>query len=261
MTQGHGDTDPSNSGGATSAAAAAGNSGGEEIEHWWQAKGLPWNKKPTREEIACFFAYAGIGVYAFILMPFRPQLMAADPLWLVIANGSRTALVGIGGLLATEGYDLWLLAIVVGAISIIKFDPIYWWAGRLWGDAFLAIAAVDTSEKGLARRRKIQDFTRRNLFWAVLITHLPIPFPDLVVGVAAGASGVSLKRYMVYDFLIALPVRAAYVYAGFVFKDQAMFMVKAVEKYSLYMSLAIVVGMVITIVVNRRRAARRTQTV
>lgn len=222
-------------------------------QQWWQAKGLPWQHKPSREEVACLVAYAMIGVYSFVMMPLKPTLLAADPIWLALADGGRVAMVAIGGLTGTEGYSLWWLGLLLATLSYIKFDAIYWWAGKLWGDAFLQMATVDKSDKTLARQQRVKDFTQKNLFWAVLLSHLPIPFPDLVVGIAAGASGVSLKRYLAYDFFLALPFRAAYMYAGFVFKDEATAMVKVVERYSLYLSLGIVAGMLVTWYLSDRK--------
>lgn len=212
-------------------------------EHWWEVEGFPWQRKPTREELACFVAFAAIGVYSFAMMPLKPILLASDPMWLAMTHGSRTALVAMGGLLGSEGYPLWWLGLLVATISIVKFDPIYWWAGKLWGRDFLNAVNRNASEKALVRHEKAMEFTKKNLFWAVLITHLPIPFPDLVVGIAAGASGVSFKKYILLDFVLALPMRVLYLWVGFVYADQAVAVLAVVERYSLWLSLAIVVFM------------------
>lgn len=232
-----------------------GATGSGSAEHWWEAPGLPWRHKPNRAEITCFLLYAAIGVYSLILLPLKPLLLAADPIWLALANGSRVALVAIGGMVGSGEYPAWPLALVLATLSIVKFDPIYWWAGRLWGDGILDAAGVGTSERSLARRERAKSLTRRYLPLAVAVTHLPIPFPDLVVGVAAGASGVSLRKYLLLDVLFALPVRAAYLYLGFVFHEQAMAVVTVVERYSLYLSLGILAVMLVVIFTRRRRAA------
>lgn len=235
--------------------AGAGDPGGAKKppEKWWEAEGLPWDGKPSREEIACFVAFACIGLYSFALMPLKPILLGMDPLWLALADGGRIAMIAIGGLFGTEGYPLWWLGLLVGTLSIIKFDPIYWWAGKLWGDGvFGALLRMD-GEKARRRNAKVKAFTQKHLFFTVLLTHLPIPFPDMVVGFTAGMSGVSLKRYLTYDFFLALPFRAAYMYLGLVFMDQATAVVKTVERYSMYFSLAVVAVMLVTYLVRSRR--------
>ena len=93
---------------------------------------MPWKGKPGRQDIICWAAISLTGIYALALLPFRPILLGANPYLLAALGGSRTSTVTIGALYAT-GVGWWPLGLVLGTFGAMKFDAIFWWAGKLLG--------------------------------------------------------------------------------------------------------------------------------
>ena len=112
----------------------------EPEKEWWDDPRMPWKGKPARRDILCWVGFSLTGVYALVLLPLRPVLLGANPYLLAALGGSRTTAVAIGALAAT-GHGWWPLGLLLGMFGSIKFDPLYWWAGKLWGRGLIEIVA------------------------------------------------------------------------------------------------------------------------
>ena len=112
--------------------SAATSASDEPVERWWEADGMPWGaRKPGRKDITCLVLIVAIAVYGVAMMPLQPIMLGFTP-HLLAALGSRTGAIMVGALAATG--DLWWpVLLVVGSIMAMKFDLVFWWAGRLWG--------------------------------------------------------------------------------------------------------------------------------
>lgn len=104
---------------------------------WWDDPGLPWKHKPTKADISCLVWMGIASVYGLILLPLRPVMLGLAP-HLLGSLGYRTGLVMTGALGAT-GDRWWPLVLVLGSLMAMKFDWIYWWAGKLWGHGLIEV--------------------------------------------------------------------------------------------------------------------------
>ena len=117
-------------------------SDGEPAEkEWWDDDGMPWKKKPGREDYACLAWFGVVGVFSLLLLPTRAWLIATAPDWLAMITGGRTA-VAVSGALASQGeMPHWPIVLAVASVLSLKFDWIYWWAGKLWGRGMIEVWA------------------------------------------------------------------------------------------------------------------------
>lgn len=225
---------------------------GEEAEkaepEWWEDPRMPWNHrggKPGRADIVCFIAISVIGIYGLVLLPFRALLITQPYLYAALA-GSRTAVVTIGAMAAPPTSNhWWWLGLLMAIVSIVKFDWVYFWAGRLWGQGLIEMVA-GRSKRARRNAERAEKLARRYATLAMLVTFLPVPLPASVVYAALGAAGMSWRRFIVLDLTFAALLQASYIYLGYRIGAPAVELVKVYADYALYVSLAILAFMLLS---------------
>ncbi|WP_168582471.1 DedA family protein [Gephyromycinifex aptenodytis] len=231
--------------GSTSASAGAG-------AGFW-----PEDYTPTRADRIALTLIAVSGVYGIVMMLARPTLLGFNPLLLACLTGSRSALVTIGALAATGGTSLSVVgvAFVVASFSLIKLDLLFWWAGSLWGDFF--IRSITGSSKGALRRaERAEGLARRYHTLAVLITNIPIlPIPRAIVFAVLGTAGTSFRAIFAVDLAAAAVVQGLWLYLGYTVGEPVVQVVEVIAKYSLWITLVILAG----VILGGMRKARREQ--
>ena len=230
---------------------------------------MPWKGKPGRQDITCWIMFSLTGVYALVMMPLRPVIFAASPYVLAGITGSRTAVVTIGALTAVQD-TLWPLGLALATIAIMKFDWLYFWAGKLWGRGLLEIFAnpkqppesgiplVDRQARAKARRsaRRVErgeQIARKLGPFAIFATYL-LPLPSAVIFAALAATGMRWRTFLIVNAVSAFVTRAGFMYLG----KPAVEVVRVIADYSWYLSLAILGGMLLAWLV--RKFVRRNAT-
>ena len=223
---------------------------------WWDDPRMPWKGKPGRSDLACWIAFSLTGVYALVLLPLRPILLGLNPYVLAALGGSRTTAVAIGALAAT-GQGWWPLGLLLGVIGSVKFHPIYWWAGKLWGRGLIEIVAGRSPRAARNAARAEKAATRFGPL-AIFATYV-LPLPGAVVYATLGATGMSLARFLLIDVTSALVTRAFYIWLGYQIGEPAVAVVELIAKYSWYLSIALLVGIVVNLVIQSRRRRTRAE--
>ncbi len=221
----------------------------------WDDARLPWKGHPRRVDLLCWLAFSLTGLYALVMLPLRPVLLGVSPVLLAFLTGSTSAMVTIGALAAT-GTGSWPVPLVLGAIGVMMFDPIYWWAGKLWGRGLLEVMSGRSPRAARAADRA-ERLAQRYGVAAILVTYLPVPLPGPIVYATVAATGMRLRKFILIDFIGALVSRAGYIWLGYALGQRAVDVVEVVAKYALWISLALIVGIVITSL--RRRGNRQPE--
>ena len=208
---------------------------------WWQEPGLPWKHKPTRSDIACLSWMGAASLYGLILLPLRPIMLGLAP-HVLGSLGYRTGLV-MTGALASVGDPWWPLVWVLGSLMAMKFDWIYWWAGKLWGHGLIEVWS-GRSERARKRNQRAIAFTQKYETWAIFVTYLPIPVPAGVVYAALGAAGTSIKKFLAVSFIASLLSSALYMYLGWTIGEPAVELINNYGNVLWYVPLAMLVGII-----------------
>lgn len=222
-------------------AATAPGSASETPREWWEEPGLPWKHKPTRADIACLSWMGVASVYGLILLPLRPVMLGLAP-HLLGSLGYRTGLV-MTGALGSIGDRWWPLVLVLGSLMAMKFDWIYWWAGKLWGHGLIEVWS-GRSERARRRNQRAIAFTQRFESLAIFVTYLPIPMPAAVVYAALGAAGTRLSKFLIVSFLSSLITSGLYLCLGWTIGEPAVELINQYGQVLWYVSIAILVGMI-----------------
>lgn len=217
---------------------------------------MPWGHKPTRADLWCFATITFLGLYSLALLPFRAVLITM-PFLAATLTGSRTGVVMIGALTATGEPTSWPIWLAVATISVMKFDLVYFWAGKLWGQGIFEMFA-GKSPRARRNAERAEKFARKYAVPALFVTYLPIPLPAAVIYATLGAAGMTWRRFIAFDLLFAAIMQSLYFYLGFRIGEPAVELVKEYGKYTWYLALAILAGMLITWWWNSRKAKRAT---
>ena len=228
--------------------------GGEAAEkEWWEDPGMPWNSKPGRADIACLAWFGVVGVFSLILIPTRAWLMAAAPDILAMITGGRTAVAASGAIASIGEMDHWPIVLVVASVLSLKFDWIYWWAGKLWGRGMIEVWA-GRSKRASRNYARAERWAEKLGPLGFFIAYIPIPLPLMqVVFVLSGAAGMSLKRFLVYDYI------ASTVWLGFFFWLGWRLGEPVVAILDWYARIAgyVAIGLVVVIVVGAMLKSRK----
>ncbi|MCC6497844.1 MAG: VTT domain-containing protein [Propionibacteriaceae bacterium] len=208
---------------------------------WWDDPSLPWKHKPSRADIICFSWLGAVAIYSLVMMPLRPALLASAP-HLLASLGSWTGTILIGAK-AALGDPWWPLVWLLGTFGLIKFDWIYWWAGRLWG-RHLIEAWSGRSDRARRINERVERFTRKYETWAIAVTFLPIPLPRGVIFAVLGEAGTSLRKFLTVSIASSFISTGAYLWIGYSIGAPAVATMDAYGRYLWYVSLAILVVMV-----------------
>lgn len=209
------------------------------------ARAQPWPVGHTfgREDKICASLIGLMTVYGLAMIPLRPVVLGLAPLVLVTLTGSMTGMVMCGAYAAT-GATWWPFALVLGTFGAMKFDPIFWWAGRLWGDQFIA-SMTGATPRARKRAQRAEALAKRYDVLAILITYIPfLPIPGAIIYAVLGAAGTSLKRFLTVTVLGAFVTRVAYFWLGYRIGEPAVAALEEFGKYMWYVSIALLVGVV-----------------
>lgn len=217
-------------------------SAGDPAEsEWWDDPSLPWRRKPTRADYLCLSWLTAAGVYGIVISILRPGLLADAP-HLLASLGSWTGSVLIGAK-AAVGDGWWPLIWVLGTLGLVKFDWVYWWAGKLWGRGL-----IDSWSGRSARAKRLnaraERFARKYDIWAIVIAMLPIPLPRPVVLAVLGEAGTSLRKLMTVSIASAFVMMGVYLGIGYWIGEPAVALVETYGRYLWYVTLALLIGVV-----------------
>ena len=218
-----------------------------------EAQGPRRSRRRRRAERLCLAGIAAGIVYGLALIPVGPSLLGRDPVLLELLRGSTPAMVA-GGAFARVGEASLLLAILAPLPTLLAFDPFYWWAGRLWGPRLVQCTGART-ERGQRRIARVLRFTERFRGPAVVLAPY-LPIPSFLVYAAAGWTGMGLARFLALDLLGALSWVGLNVGLGYAIGQGAADVAKTISRYSLLVTIGLVVAIVLWSAWRARREIR-----
>jgi len=210
---------------------------------------VPWTGRARRADIVCGVALIASGIYGLVMIPAHPALLGSHPLLLELISGSTAAIV-TGGANARIGHASIELALLFGLIGTMMFDPLYWWAGKLWGrNAAHAIAGRGPrATRLLARTERLFD----RFGWVAILFSYFLPVPNALVYALAGWTGMRFRTFLILDVIGALMWVGLALGLGYAIGQDAVDVAKSISHYALFVSI----GLVALIVFWQMRSAR-----
>ncbi|MCD1285281.1 MULTISPECIES: DedA family protein [unclassified Brevibacterium] len=223
-------------------------------ENPWAAL-KPWQGKATGLDKLLLFIIIGVPLVYLSLMPARPWMLVNAPVLQEFINGAKTAVVAAGAYARIGEIPLWLV-IVAGFIGMAKLDWAFWLAGRRWGDGVLRLFAQN--ERQLKRINQLKQIPTWALFLMTLVSRCP-GVPGTLVYIVAGWTRMRLSLFLIADLIGCLLFTLIWTFLGYQLGEAAVDVLKVVDKYALWLTLAIVVGIFVLAYVKEYRKQRNAQ--
>jgi len=214
---------------------------------------IPWSGKPGRADILCWAGITLSGIFYWATLPFRASLVGTHPVLLVLLNGSTEAIVAAAAF-ARVGHGTLIVVLLAAIPGIMKFDPLYWWAGRLWGERIIALLGGrrNRGDKYMAR---VQRWGRKFTWPAVIISPF-LPIPNAIIYVIAGWAGMSLLTFIILDVIGTLLWAGMLVGLGYALGHHAVVVAQSISHYGLWISIGLIVVIVFFQVRSQRHMMR-----
>jgi len=232
---------------AVSPAAAAAEAP-KEADPWSDPR-LPWSGKPRAADIICWLAIVLSGVYYWALLPLRVSLVGTHPVVAELMNGGTESIISAAAF-ASTGHGTLAVVVLAAIPGLIKFDALFWWAGRLWGERF--IMALPGSRRAARHLSRIQR-TGPRFTWPALVISAFLPIPRAIIFVIAGWAGMRLVTFLVLDTIGALLWTGLLAGLGYTLGHHAVVAAQTVSHYSWWFTIGIVALTVLWIVRSQRR--------
>jgi membrane protein DedA with SNARE-associated domain len=166
-----------------------------------------------------------------------------------LLNGGAEAIISAAAF-ARTGHGTLIVAVLAAIPGLIKFDALYWWAGRLWGERF--IVALPGSRR-VARHMPRLEQAGRKVTWPAVIASSFLPIPKAIVFVVAGWTGMRLITFLVLDLIGALLWAGMLSGLGYSLGHGAVVAATTISRYSWWFTIGIVALSVIFVVRSQRR--------
>jgi membrane-associated protein len=235
--------------GAEERAAAAAAAAPQKEEPWSDPR-LPWHGKARTADILCWLGIVLSGLFYWALLPLRVSLVGTHPVVAELLAGSTESIISAAAF-ARAG-DGTLAVVLLAAIpGLMKFDILYWWAGRLWGERFLmALPGSRRVAKNMARVRR----SGRKFTWPAVLASSFLPIPRAIIFVIVGWAGMRLVTFLILDLIGVLLWASVLAGLGYALGHRAVVAARAISHYSLWFTIGIVALTVLLTLNSQRRS-------
>lgn len=218
----------------------------------WSDPRLPWAGKPRRVDILCWAMITLSGLYYWVLLPFRADLVGTHPVLLELLNGTTESIIAAAGF-AAVGHGTLLVVMLAWIPGTMKFDIIYWWAGRLWGERVILMFS-GRGERGAKYMARVQRWGRKFTFPAMILAPF-LPLPSGIIYAVCGWAGMSWITFLLLDMTGELLFGGLMAGLGYELGHRAVVVAQDISHYGLWITLALVAFIVFTVVRQNRGLA------
>ena len=219
----------------------------------WDDPRIPWAGKPGRADILCWAGIMLSGIFYYVMLPFRASLLGTHPVLSELLNGSTEAIIAAAAF-ARVGHGSLVVALLAAIPGLMKFDPLYWWAGRLWGERIIALLSGKRN-RGAKYMGRVDRWGRKFTWPAVLVSQF-LPIPNAIIYVIAGWAGMRLVTFIILDVIGSLLWAGMLVGLGYELGHRAVVVAQTISHYGLWVSIGLVVVIVFFQVRSQRRMMR-----
>ena len=214
---------------------------------------VPWAGKPGRADILCWAGITLSGIFYWVMLPFRASLVGTHPVLLVLLNGSTEGIVSAAAF-ARIGHGTLVVVLLAALVGLVKFDPLFWWAGRLWGERVIALLG-GRRNRGAKYMGRVHRWGRK-FTWPAMIISPFLPIPSAIIFVIAGWAGMRLLTFIILDLIGSLLWAGMLVGLGYELGHHAVVVAQKISHYGLWISLALIAVVIFSQVRSQRHMMR-----
>ncbi|AKK11367.1 hypothetical protein [Corynebacterium uterequi] len=209
---------------------------------------------PTKVDIALIVALFAMTIYSFALIPLRGWFLSHPFAYTIMVGGYTSAVVG--GAHASAGHGHAWLYVLLTLFGATKFMLVYWYMGRRWGQDFIDMTIKETPRvqrwvTGLLGSNKAIAGTMA----LIPLGYAPGPVPGPVLNAVLGLLRVGLVPFLVINLGSVAVMNGIMAGLGYHFGDQVLAVIEVVNKYLLWVTLALL-ALLFFQMFRRNRATR-----
>jgi membrane protein DedA with SNARE-associated domain len=214
---------------------------------------IPWSGKPGRADILCWAGIMLSGIFYWATLPLRTHLVGTHPVLSELIGGGTESIISAAAF-ARVGHGTLIVALLAAVPGIMKFDPLYWWAGRLWGERIIALFGGKRN-RGARYMGRVDRWGRKFTWPAVIIAPF-LPIPNAIIFVIAGWAGMRLLTFVILDVIGTLLWAGLLVGLGYALGHHAVVVAQGISHYGLWVSIGLVVLVMFFQVRSQRQMMR-----
>jgi membrane-associated protein len=219
----------------------------------WDDPRIPWSGKPRRVDILCWAGIMLSGIFYWVTLPLRTHLVGTHPVVSELIGGGTESIISAAAF-ARVGHGSLVVVLLAAIPGLMKFDPLYWWAGRLWGERIIALLGGKRN-RGAKYMGRVDRWGRKFTWPAVIISPF-LPIPNAIIYVIAGWAGMRLFTFIVLDIIGTLLWAGLLASLGYELGHHAVVVAQNISHYGLWVSIGLVVLIVFFQVRSQRRMMR-----
>jgi membrane-associated protein len=203
----------------------------------------PWHGRPRARDVCCGIAIVVSAVYAVATIPLTPALIATHPVLLELLTGSTSSIVAAGAF-SDVGSKLQLAVVVAAALpGMMRFDWVYWWAGRLWGHS-IVVRLGHRSPRSAALASFVEKRGRRFAGPLVALAAFLPSGASTAVYAAAGWVGLPLLPFILFDTLGSAAWTALLATGGYLLGSEGVTLANLASRYAFATVCVLVAAMI-----------------
>ncbi len=219
----------------------------------WDDPRLPWSGRPRRVDILLWAGIVLSGIYYWALLPFVAPLVGTHPVLLEVLNGNTAAIISAAAFVRV-GHGSLVVVLLAAIPGLMKFDVLYWWAGRLWGERLIAILSGRRNRGGKYMAR-VERWGRKFTWPAVIVAPF-LPIPTAIIYVVVGWAGMRLVTFLILDVIGSLLWAGMLAGLGYELGHHAVVVAQSISHYGLWISIGLIVVIVFFQVRSQRHMMR-----
>jgi membrane-associated protein len=196
---------------------------------------LPWHGKPRAADILCWLGIVLSGLSYWVLLPLRVSLVGTHPVVAELLNGGTESIISAAAF-ARAGDGTLVVAVLAAIPGLMKFDALYWWAGRLWGERLIMILPAS---RRVARHLPRVQRAGRKVTWPAVMVSSFLPIPRAIIYAIAGWAGMRLTTFLILDLTGALLWAGLLCGLGYALGHHAVVAAMAISRYSWWFTIGI----------------------
>jgi membrane-associated protein len=204
----------------------------------WDDPRVPWSGRPRRVDIVLWAGIVLSGLYYWALLPFVAPLVGTHPVLLEVLNGNTAAIISAAAFVRV-GHGSLVVVLLAAIPGLMKFDWLYWWAGRLWGERLIAILSGRRNRGGKYMDR-VQRWGRKFTWPAVILAPF-LPIPTAIIYVVVGWAGMRLVTFIILDAIGTLLWAGLLAGLGYALGHHAVVVAQTISHYGLWISIGLIV--------------------
>jgi membrane protein DedA with SNARE-associated domain len=200
-------------------------------------------------------------IYAVATIPLTPALISTHPVLLELLTGGSSSIAAAGAYSDVDG-KLQLVIVVAAALpGMMRFDWVFWWAGRLWGHRIVERLG-HRSPRSAALARIVETRGRRFAGPLVALAAFLPAGASAAVYAAAGWAGLPLLQLVLFDTLGSAAWAALVAVGGSLLGSEGVTLASLASRYAIATICVLVAVMIAPQLWHlwRERRARKPRT-